>query len=185
MQVCICSNQYGERKQLERLFQRSADKLIASGEICYLHTYGSEGALLAEPMNFDLYMLDYQEDPGDVTGKKATALVQDLAQRRSLTTSAFYLAVPQPDAPSPAVCPETSPSPDATASTEAIASVSSVSPRIFYVKKPVLQAFVDEILKNRLNELKEEEARLKQALWEEENRPPKNLKERFYRWLNN
>ncbi|MCR5033758.1 MAG: hypothetical protein K6A92_12985 [Lachnospiraceae bacterium] len=157
MQVCICSNQYGERKQLERLFQRSADRLIAAGEICYLHTYGSEGALLAEPMDFDLYMLDYQEEEGDVSGQKATALVTDLIRQRNLKTARFYLACPKP---------------------------ADDSPQIQYVKKPVTQGFVDTILNNRLADLKIEEEKVKQAIWEEEHRPPKNLKEAFYRWLN-
>ncbi len=161
MQVCICSNQYGERKQLERLFQRSADRLIAAGEICYLHTYGSEGALLAEPMDFDLYMLDYQEEEEDVSGQKSTALVTDLIRQRNLKNARFYLA-----------CPSV---PDFSA---------DLSSPIQYIKKPVTQGFVDTILNNRLADLKIEEEKVKQAIWEEEHRPPRNLKEAFYRWLN-
>ncbi len=159
MQVCICSNQYGERKQLERLFQRSADKLIASGEICYLHTYGSEAALLAEPMNFDLYLLDYQEDPSDTTGRKATELVCDLIRRRNLTNAIFYLAVNK-------------------------IPTEDVSTRIIYLQKPVCQKVVDEALLSRLTEVKAEQEALIRARLEEQNRPPKNLRERFERWLN-
>lgn len=62
MRVAICSNQYGERKQLERLLQREADRRISTGSTFYIDAYGSPEAVLAQPMIYDIYFIDYHDE---------------------------------------------------------------------------------------------------------------------------
>lgn len=62
MRVAVCSNEYGTRLQLERLLKREADKKIAEGITFYADTFGSPGSLVIAPMEYDLYIINYQDD---------------------------------------------------------------------------------------------------------------------------
>lgn len=58
MHVAICDDNVAERKQLERLMGREADKWIAKGDALYIFTYGSAESIMADQMQFDAIILD-------------------------------------------------------------------------------------------------------------------------------
>ncbi len=61
MHVAICADNVADRKQLERLMGREADKWIAKGDALYIFTYGSAESIMADQMQFDAIIVDIKE----------------------------------------------------------------------------------------------------------------------------
>lgn len=61
MHVAICADNVADRKQLERLMGREADKWIAKGDALYIFTYGSAESIMADQMQFDAIIIDINE----------------------------------------------------------------------------------------------------------------------------
>lgn len=61
MHIAICDDNVADRKQLERLMGREADKWIANGDALYIFTYGSAESIMADQMQFDAIILDITE----------------------------------------------------------------------------------------------------------------------------
>ena len=60
MHIAVCMDVAADRKQLERLLGRSADRRLA---LCpdvpyYVQSYGNKDALLARPFMYDLFFID-------------------------------------------------------------------------------------------------------------------------------
>lgn len=66
MHVAICDDNVGDRKQLERLLHREADKRANETKGFYIDSYGHSKALLKSPRMYDLFIIDMCR--GNVTG---------------------------------------------------------------------------------------------------------------------
>ena len=64
MHIAVCMDVAADRKQLERLLGRSADRrLAADPEVpYYVQSYGNKDALLARPFMYDLFFIDIQHE---------------------------------------------------------------------------------------------------------------------------
>ena len=61
--IAICDNNIADRKQLERLFEREKDaRLRDDYDVLYIDSFGSEEALMATPIRYDLFFIDMTED---------------------------------------------------------------------------------------------------------------------------
>lgn len=67
MHIAVCMDVAADRKQLERLLGRSADRRLAACPDVpyYVQSYGNKDALLARPFMYDLFFIDIQHE--DVT----------------------------------------------------------------------------------------------------------------------
>ncbi len=70
MHIAICDDNVADRKQMERLLKREADKR-ASSETLYTDSFGNADALLSNPMQYDLFYIDMCKTEG-VTGSGVT-----------------------------------------------------------------------------------------------------------------
>ena len=60
--IAICDNNAADRKQLERLLDREKDKrLHENSDVMYIDSFGSEEALLATPVRYDIFFIDVTE----------------------------------------------------------------------------------------------------------------------------
>lgn len=60
--IAICDNNVADRKQLERLLSREKDKrLHEDNDVLYIDSFGSEDALLATPVRYDIFFIDVTE----------------------------------------------------------------------------------------------------------------------------
>ena len=60
--LAICDNNIADRKQLERLLEREKDsRLHEAGDVMYIDSFGSEEALLATPVKYDIFFIDITE----------------------------------------------------------------------------------------------------------------------------
>lgn len=69
MHLAICDDNIADRKQMERLLQREADRRIAGGTAVYVESFGSRASLLCAPRIYDALFLDLTcegEDAGEV-----------------------------------------------------------------------------------------------------------------------
>lgn len=58
MHVAICDDNVADRRQLERLLKRESDKRSADTGIIYADAFGNVQALLANPMQYDIFYID-------------------------------------------------------------------------------------------------------------------------------
>jgi len=67
MHIAICMDTASERKQLERLLGRSADRRLAEDDSVpfYIQSYGNKQAILARPNMYDLFFIDLNFDTID------------------------------------------------------------------------------------------------------------------------
>lgn len=58
MHVAICDDNIADRRQLERLLKRESDRRSADTGVIYTDAFGNTQALLANPMQYDLFYID-------------------------------------------------------------------------------------------------------------------------------
>ncbi len=58
MHVATCDDNVADRRQLERLLKRESDKRSADTGIIYADAFGNMQALLANPMQYDIFYID-------------------------------------------------------------------------------------------------------------------------------
>ena len=71
--IAICDNNIADRKQLERLLEREKDKRLKENlDVMYIDSFGSEEALMATPVKYDIFFIDITEgaDNGMEIAKK-------------------------------------------------------------------------------------------------------------------
>lgn len=66
MHIAVCDDNIVDRKQMERLLTREADKRRGSISGLYVDSFGSTGAMLATPLDYDVYFIDFNSE--GVTG---------------------------------------------------------------------------------------------------------------------
>ncbi len=60
--LAICDNNIADRKQLERLLDREKDaRLKENYDVLYIDSFGSEDALMATPVKYDMFFVDVTE----------------------------------------------------------------------------------------------------------------------------
>ncbi len=60
--IAICDNNIADRKQLERLLEREKDKRLSDSlDVLYIDSFGSEEALMATPVKYDIFFIDFTE----------------------------------------------------------------------------------------------------------------------------
>lgn len=64
MHIAICDDNIADRKQLERLLKRESDKRASSTGILYTDSFGNADTLLANPMQYDLFLIDMCKTEG-------------------------------------------------------------------------------------------------------------------------
>lgn len=64
MHIAICDDNGADRKQLERLLKRESDRRAADTGVLYIDSYGNAQALLANPLQYDIFYLDMCHTPG-------------------------------------------------------------------------------------------------------------------------
>ena len=90
MHIAVCDDNIAERKQTERLLSRESDRRKAVTGVFYVHSYGHEQALLAAPMQYNLFLIDMANSETDGL-KLALILCQ------SGITAPIFLCVSQID----------------------------------------------------------------------------------------
>lgn len=63
MHVAVCDDNIADRKQTERLLGRESDRRAKETESLYIDSYGNETALLANPMQYDIFYIDMCKTP--------------------------------------------------------------------------------------------------------------------------
>ena len=58
MHIAICDDNVADRKQLERLLGRESNQFAAEGSALYVDAFGNAEALLANPMQYDVFFID-------------------------------------------------------------------------------------------------------------------------------
>ncbi len=58
MHVAVCDDNVADRKQMERLLGRESDRRAKLTEGLFVDSYGNEKALLANPMQYDIFYID-------------------------------------------------------------------------------------------------------------------------------
>lgn len=86
MHIAVCMDVAADRKQLERLLGRSADRrLVRDPDVpYYVQSYGNKDALLARPFMYDLFLIDIQHE--DVT---SVELIRELRSLGVVATIAL------------------------------------------------------------------------------------------------
>ena len=75
--IAICDNNIADRKQLERLLEREKDaRLHNNHDVLYIDSFGSEEALMATPIRYDLFIIDMTEG-----GASGMEIAEKLRQR--------------------------------------------------------------------------------------------------------
>ncbi|MCR5688176.1 MAG: hypothetical protein K6G58_09160 [Lachnospiraceae bacterium] len=60
--LAICDNNIADRKQLERLLSREKDRRLRENyDVLYIDSFGSEEALMATPVKYDIFFVDVTE----------------------------------------------------------------------------------------------------------------------------
>lgn len=72
MHIAICDDNIADRKQLERLLKRESDRRSATSGILYADSFGNAPALLANPMQYDVFYIDVCKTDG-ITGKEVVS----------------------------------------------------------------------------------------------------------------
>lgn len=76
MHVAICDDNVADRRQLERLLKRESDKRSADTGIIYADAFGNTQALLANPMQYDIFYIDMC-NTGDLSGKEIVNMLTE------------------------------------------------------------------------------------------------------------
>lgn len=63
MHVAVCDDNVADRKQFERLIKRESDKRAATTGIVYADSFGTAGAMLANPRQYDVFYIDLCHTP--------------------------------------------------------------------------------------------------------------------------
>lgn len=58
MHIAVCDDNVADRKQLERLLKREADRRAGVSEVLYTDSFGNAQALLSNPMQYDAFYID-------------------------------------------------------------------------------------------------------------------------------
>lgn len=74
MHVAVCDDNVADRKQMERLLGRESDRRARLTEGLYIDSYGNEKALLANPMQYDIFYIDMCRTEGTDGAGVANAL---------------------------------------------------------------------------------------------------------------
>lgn len=74
MHIAICDDNGADRKQLERLLKRESDKRAADTGVLYIDSYGNAQALLANPLQYDVFYIDMCHTPGTTAADIISAL---------------------------------------------------------------------------------------------------------------
>ena len=64
LHAAVCDDNAADRKQLERLLKREADKRLAAGDVLYVDSYGHPDTLLQNPLQYDVFFVDIAHTPG-------------------------------------------------------------------------------------------------------------------------
>ncbi len=67
MHVAVCDDNVADRKQMERLLGRESERRAKLTEGLFVDSYGNEKALLANPMQYDIFYIDMCKTEG-ITG---------------------------------------------------------------------------------------------------------------------
>lgn len=60
--IAICDNNVGDRKALERYLEKEKDARLADNyDVLYIDSFGSEDALMATPVKYDIFYIDVTE----------------------------------------------------------------------------------------------------------------------------
>ncbi len=74
MHIAICDDNVADRKQLERLLKRESDSRASTTGILYADSFGNSEALLANPMQYDVFYIDMCKTEGIQGADVARAL---------------------------------------------------------------------------------------------------------------
>lgn len=80
MHVAVCDDNVADRKQMERLLGRESDRRAKLTEGLYIDSYGNEKALLANPMQYDIFYIDMCKTP-DTDGAQVARLLRKAGVR--------------------------------------------------------------------------------------------------------
>lgn len=58
MHIAICDDNIADRKQLERLLSREADRRLHDGEALYIDSFGNISSLMGAPKIYDVFFID-------------------------------------------------------------------------------------------------------------------------------
>ncbi len=98
--LAICDNNIADRKHLERLLEREKDKrLRENNDVLYIDSFGSEEALLATPVKYDIFFIDITE--GEALGMdiakalRARGITAPLVMCQSTVNYTSYVNAPE------------------------------------------------------------------------------------------
>lgn len=74
MHIAICDDNVADRRQLERLLKRESDRRSADTGILYADAFGNVAALLANPMQYDIFYIDMCNTKG-MTGLEIVSML--------------------------------------------------------------------------------------------------------------
>lgn len=80
MHVAVCDDNVADRKQMERLLGRESDRRAKLTEGLYIDSYGNERALLANPMQYDIFYIDMCHTEG-IDGAQVACKLRDAGVR--------------------------------------------------------------------------------------------------------
>lgn len=76
MHVAICDDNVADRRQLERLLKRESDRRSTDTGVIYTDAFGNTQALLANPMQYDLFYIDVCNTDG-LCGNDVVAMLTE------------------------------------------------------------------------------------------------------------
>ncbi len=85
MHIAVCDDNAADRKQLERLLKREADRRLAAGDVLYVDSFGHPDNLLRNPLQYDVFFVDI----AGTDGTDAAGLMEGLAASGSSSPVIF------------------------------------------------------------------------------------------------
>ncbi len=76
MHIAICDDNIVDRKQMERLIKKEADKRTSFAETLYADSFGNITALLSTPIQYDIFFIDICKTKGITGVDVATGLIK-------------------------------------------------------------------------------------------------------------
>ncbi len=76
MHVAVCDDNIADRKHMERLLGRESDRRAQITEGLYIDSYGNEKAILANPMQYDIFYIDLCKTEGTSGARIAQKLCE-------------------------------------------------------------------------------------------------------------
>lgn len=83
MHVAVCDDNVADRRQMERLLKRDSDVRSKTSEGLFVDSYGNTEALLANPMQYDIFFIDICKTEG-VTGTDVARRLLDAGIQASI-----------------------------------------------------------------------------------------------------